>query len=396
MPITVLPNGITQVQTQEAQDLMIKPALVHRNPFAVGGENNRLVKTVGGVHRYRPLHLTMPQDVLVPQSGCETWSPSAKSYVTGSSIECTYMEVNETLCGDEFTASCLHTLASKQKEIRDLMVNNAALTPITAALIITLQAAIGSSMYKYAWFADPNIGTGSYHSAASVDYSLNRTSADRTRFLTMMGLGSGIDTILRNLTGSGRVAYVDTNDGTLAGNATLATNINDFLVEMRLQSSDVLQYWHDYNPGMGMPAYYLQGGLWQAFMNYIKSLPGSSEHYRFILNGTPVPGAYEFDGYPVFRWTDPDMFDASIGLKGANGHSLNQRAMFTIPGVPTLVSNLNDPNNLETQGLMIQESPLIREKGRTDMYMSLGIGAGIVHRDLITYGYNSSTTYTTS
>lgn len=396
MATIIQSSGITQLQTNEAQELLVKPALRHSNPFAAGGDGNKLVKTISGVHEYKPLHMDVPDDVLIPQTGCEVWNPSAAAYVTSDKIQCEYMEVNKTLCGDEFIAKCLHNIASKKKEITDLMVNQKNLTPITASLVLGLKAAIGSSVFKMGWFGDPNIGTSSYHSADFVDYAHRRSSDQRARFLTMMQQNEGIDTLLRRRAGNKQVAYVDTNNGTATGNATLPTNIDDFLVEMRLKSSDVLQYFDQYAPGAGMPGYWLQGGLWNAFMKYLKSLPGGSDNHRFIVDGTPVPGVYEFDGYPVVKWNDPDMFDTSMGLKGDNGHSLNQRAIFAAPNVPTLITNLNDANGITGQGLLIQESPLIREKGRTDMYMSLGVGSGIAHNELITYAFNSDTDYVTS
>ena len=385
-----------QFNTEEAFHLGVAPSVQHLNPFSAGGDG--LFKTVNGLHKYKMLHMAVPQDVLVPESDCETWSPSAKTFVSDDSIECAYFEVNESMCPDEYLASCLRNISSAGKRVQDIMIRSTTpISEITAALVAGIQTAIGSSIYKVGMFGDPNFGTGSYHSASDVNYLAHRSSAEKTRLVNMLQQGEGIDTILRRRAGNNQVAYVDTNDGTLAGNMTLSTNIRDFLVQMRLQSSDSLQYWNEISGGLGNAGYYLQYGLYRAYIDYLQTLPGGSDNHRFIVDGTPVPGVYEFEGYPVIHWRDADVFDAQIGLKdSATGYSLNQRALFTVPENLTLLTNVQNAAGIENAGLIIQQSPLIREKGKLDMFMTLGIGAGIAHNELVTYGFNSSTTYTTS
>lgn len=388
--------GFVQFNTEEAFEVSVKPAVAHGNPFSDGPGG--LFKTISGKHKYKMLHLNLPKDVLLPQADCSTWSPSAKMFVTDDHVECGYFEVNESMCPDEYLASCLHNISSAGKRVEDIMTRTSSpIDAITAALVSGIQTAIGSSIYKVSWFGDPNFGTGSYHSASAVNLMEERSTAERTRLVNMMQQIEGIDTIIRRRAGNGLIKYVDTNDGTLAGNMTLSTNIKTFLIQMRLQSSDVLLYWDQLTGGGGRPAYYLQYGLYRAYIDYLETLPGGSDNHRFIVDGTPVPGAYMFEGYPVFHWKDADLFDHSIGLKDpATGYSLNQRALFTIPQNLTLLTNLQNAAGYEDAGLMIQQSPDIRDKGLLSMFMTLGIGAGISHNSLLTVGYNSSHTYTTS
>jgi hypothetical protein len=211
----------------------------------------------------------------------------------------------------------------------------------------------------------------------------------------MLQRAEGIDTLLRRRAGEGRVAFVNTNDGSGAdANATLPANIKGFLKDMLLQSSDALRYWKTYSDG-STPVFKLQSGLYQAYIDYLDSLPGGSDNHMFIVNGTPVEGVYRYKGYPVMEWHEADVFDFSIGLKNpATGHSWNQRAILTVPDNMTLLTNVGQ-NEVGT-GLTIQTSPLIKDKGVTWMYMSLGVAGGISHNELVTYGYNTSYTYATS
>ena len=147
----------------------------------------------------------------------------------------------------------------------------------------------------------------------------------------------GVDTIMRRRAGEGRIAFVNTNDGTSAdNNATLPANIDGYLQDLILKSSNPLRYWHKLTGQY--PVILLQSGLYRAYIDYLKSLTGGLDQHRFIVNGTPVDGAYDYEGYPVMEWASADIFDFSIGLKNPDtGHSWNQRALFTVPDNLTLL-----------------------------------------------------------
>lgn len=380
--------------TTEAQTLGIKPGVYSRNPLAPGGSG--LLKIIDNVHEYKMLHLSIPENVLVPQSGCSTWSPSQKAYLQNDKIECAYWEVNEELCPDEFLASCLHNISSKNADVLGVMTNSSQpISAITAAIIVGLQTAIGDSTHRIGFFADPNFGAGSYHSAAKVNYLHKRSTSQKDRLVNMLNKQEGLDTVLRRRVGSGRIPFVNTNDGVGAStNATLPANIKGFLQDMIRNSSNVLRYWKRY--GGRLPVFYLQSGLYRALLDYYATLPGGQDNRRFLVDGVGVDGVYDFEGYPVVEWVDADIFDSSVGLTNpATGHSWNQRALFTVPDNLTLITNVRASEGLGA-GLAIQTSPLLIHKGKTWMYMTYGIGAGIAYNDLCTYGYNTSYTYPTS
>lgn len=379
--------------TEEAHNLSVKPGVHLANPLTPGGAG--LAKVIDQRHEYRMLHLNVPEDVLQPQTGCSVWNPSTKMYVVNDKITCTYFEVQEEMCPDEFLSSCLHNISSKGAQIEGVMLNsNGVLSAITGAIVVGLQTSVGSSTHKVGWFSDPNFGGGSYHSASKVNYYDRRSTAEVTRMTNMLNKMEGIDTILRRRVGTGRVAFVNTNDGTgAANNATLPANIGDFLRDLILHSSDALRYW--FRLTGQHPVIKLQSGLFNAYIDYLKTLPGGSDNHKFVVDGTPQDGVYKYDKYPVIEWHDADLFDFSIGLKNpSTGHSWNQRAIFTVPENPTLITNVQA--NSFGRGLNIQTSPLIVDKGKTWMHMNLGVGAGIAHNELVTYGYNTSYTYPTS
>ena len=381
---------LVSFNTAESHSLAVAPGIYHRNPLS-GAQ--KLFKIVDNVHEYKQLHLEVPEDVLQPLTGCKVWNPVTKTYMTGNTITNAYYEVMEEMCPDEFLAKCLHNISSKEADVKGVMLNSTQpISAITAAVIVGLQTAIASSAYKIAMFGDTNFGTAQYHSQAKVNLMAGRSTEQKDRMVTMLSKDEGIWSMLRRMAGNSEINFVSTNDGTVAGNATSSTNIKDFLVSMIHNSSDVLRYWDHYVPG-NKPAFYLQGALFRALIDYYESLPGGSDAYLLTLNGTPVPGAYMFEGYPVFHAVDWDIFDNSIGLKNpGTAQSWNQRALFTVAQNLTLTTNIRRSGPFEG-GLTIQPSPLVRDKGRVDMHMVMGIGSGIARPELTTVGFNTSYTY---
>ena len=189
-----------------------------------------------------------------------------------------------------------------------------------------------------------------------------------------------------------KIRYVDTNDGTSGGNATKPANIADYLRELRMASHPILQFWNLDLPKAAWPVYLLQRGLFDALFKYYESL-GTEIANRFIIDGKPVENALVFENYTVLMMPEWDMFDFETGKMAANGQSLTQRAIFTAPENLCGIAHAQSLEGAPESALVIQKSPLIKDKGKSWMYASLGIGFGIAQPILMTVGYNSSETY---
>lgn len=379
----------------EAHELTVKPVVRHRNPV-VPGSNGGLLKVVGNLHEYKMLHLQVPRDVLQPQTSCSVWNPQTRTYMTGNQIICEYFEVNEEMCPDEFMESCLHNISSRQADVEGVMLNSSQeISAIVAAVVVGLQTAIGNSLYKICWHGDPSFGEAQYYADGELDLYARNSPKQAERLKAMMQKQEGIWTIARRRAANGQMAYIDTNDGTSSGNATLPGNITDYLRDLVTRSNEILRYWRDFTGTP--PVIVLQDGLFTAYKRYLQSLPGGEAAHRYILDGfAPQHTVYQFEDFPVMRDTNWDIFDMQNGMVNpATGQSLVQRGMFTVPENLCLLTNTQPRANLPG-GLQIQESPLIYDKGKTWMYMTMGLGAGIAHNELTTVSYNSSFSYVSS
>ena len=191
----------------------------------------------------------------------------------------------------------------------------------------------------------------------------------------------------------GRVRYVDTNDGTADGNATDPANIADYLRQMRYSAHPILQFWNLDRPKSEWPVYLLQRGLFDALIRYYESL-GTEESHRLIVEGISIPNATTFEGYPVLMIPEWDMFDYETGnTLAASGQSKKQRAIFTASMNLCGVAHTNSLEGKPESALRIEKSPLLKDKGKSWMYASLGIGFGVAQPVLMVAGYNSSDTY---
>lgn len=377
----------------ESFNLSVKPSVQMRNPLTADGE---LVKVIGQTHQYKMLHLNTPKDVLQPQVACSTWNPQTRTYMDYNEVTCGYFEVMEEFCGDEFYTQAMYNLTSKRRaDVEALMVlSDQPISQIVGALIVELQKAIGSSTYLVSQFGDLLFGDAGYHSLANLNLGKHHSQDQITNLKKMMQKIEGFWTILRRRAGNKQISFADSNDGTASGNATLPANITGFFQDMVNLSKPVLKYAREQL--QVAPVLEVQDGLFNAYKKYLTTLPGGEAAHRYIVEGLPVKDAYWWDDYVVYRNSSWDVWDYKIGVwDDATGKSLNQRAVFTIPGNKCLVTNVRPRPNTEA-GLQVQQSPLIRDKGRVDMFMTLGVGAGIAHNDLITAGFNTSKTYATS
>jgi hypothetical protein len=186
---------------------------------------------------------------------------------------------------------------------------------------------------------------------------------------------------------------VDSNDGTVAGNALNPANIADYLRDLRNKSSMILKSWNRNKPMAEYPMYMLQGGLFQAYRTYLQSL-GTEMANMLIIDGEAVPGVLMFEGYRVIEIPEWDMYDYETGnYNETTGQSNIQRAIFSAPENLTGLANMRDVEMMPGSGLVVQVDPIIKNKGKKYMYYAFGMGFGVAQPQLMTASWNSSESF---
>ena len=390
MPETVGSRTILlDLNVENTQSLLLEPAFNYDNPIQrqIGA-----ARFVFGRDKYRMLHMSKPGNMLAPRSNCDTWNPTVRVGLRPDEIAVCDFELNGEQCHDEFEEGCLRNIGVGPNPSSPGNPNTPELNAIEGAIVSQVRAGLTDDIYKIAWFGDTSFaGT----------YDLNHLNNDhRNNLETMLDTCDGWWKELRARTTTTNVAQkvvgVDSNGGTASTNALLPANITGFLKQMRLSSNPILRFWNLNKPITERPIYMLQSGLFNALEEFYENT-GVSEAHQFIIDGAPVPGVLTFNGFLVVQVAEWDMFDNEIGniqTTGAwAGQSKTQRALFIARENLTGVANVQSIENYPGSGLVIQRSPYIKDKGKLAMFARLGLGFGIAAPQLVTVGYNSSTTY---
>lgn len=381
------PIILLDLDTHDVNALVLEPAFNYDNIYQ---RNLSVYKFEVGMTKLRMTHLSRPSNVLQPKQGCDDWNPTVNFSLRPYEINSVEYELMGEQCPDEFDRGCARNLKDSADEVTRL---GATVNAIEMAMAMQTRKALVDSIYKIAWFGQTDFGA----QATAGAYNLSALPLKEKAKLTAMlehqnGWWSEIKARVSLGSEFGKVRYVDTNDGTSDGNATDPANIVDYLLQMRLSAHPILQYWNINNPSE-MPVYLLQKGLFDALVKYYRSL-GTEIANRLIVDGLPVPNATTFDGFPVLLVPEWDMFDFETGnISATTGYSKKQRAIFTAVQNLCGIVHGNSIEGRPESSLAIQQSPLLKDKGKKWMYASMGIGFGIAQPVLMVAGYNSSDTY---
>lgn len=377
---------VLDLDIHDVNTLVIEPALDYENVFQ---RSTGLYKIVVGKTKWRMTHLSTPSNMLQPKTSCNDWNPNINFRLRPSEIGTVEWEVNGEQCPDEFDEACLRNL----KPEADIVTkpHGPTISAMEMAMATQIRRGLGNDFYEVSWFGNLNFGAD----VQAGEYDLSMLHPTERKNLTRMlehHNGWWSEAIARTTESgeAGRVRLVDTNDGTAGGNAMNPANIADFLRQMILSSGLILQSWIYKNEG-APPMFLLQSGLYDALIEYYRSI-GDEQQRALIMNGEPVPGTTTFDGYVVKRMTDWDLFDHKTGnIDPATGRSKIQRAMFTARENLCLLAHASSATEKYPEsGLIIQESPIIKDKGLKFVYATWGFGCGIAQPQLLTIGINSS------
>jgi len=384
------PIIVLDLDVHDANALVLEPAFNYDNVFQ---RNLSVYKFEIGKTKFRMTHLSRPQNVLQPKLGCDDWVPTVGFSLRPWEISSVEYELMGEQCPDEFDLGCARNLKTSADELNRLGGSNPTINAIEMAMAMQTRSALVDSVYKIAWFGDINFSAKVTSGAVNISALPLK---EQTKLTNMLQHHNGWwSEITARVGQSGeyvKIRYVDTNDGTSGGNATNPANIADYLRELRMASHPILQFWNLDRPNGEWPVYLLQRGLFDALIAYYRSL-GTEIANQLIMDGIPNQRVTTFDGYTVIMMPEWDMYDYETGNTAASGGSKKQRAIFTAVQNLCGVAHANTVEGMPDSALVIQKSPLIKDKGKSWMYASLGVGFGIAQPILMTVGYNSSDTY---
>jgi hypothetical protein len=380
---------LLDLDTHNALQLLIEPTFQYDNILQ---RNLGVYKIETGKDKMRMLHLNKPSNSLQPKQGCEHWNPTVKFNLRPYEIGVCDYELNGEQCPDEFDEGCMRNLRGTLDSPDPY--NSPAINALMNAMVLLLRESLVDDVYKVAWFGRSNFR----ELVADGDYDLSHYSADqREKLISMIQVCDGwwaeIEARVYDTSDKGRVRWINSNDGTVAGNAINPANVEAYLRKMRLASSPILRFWNRNRPVEQLPCYLVQTGIFDALLSAYQA-KDCCELQMYTLNGEPVPGVLMFEGYQVIAVPEWDMWDHETGQIDENtGYSRNQRALFTAKENLCAIANMSSLAGRPESSLVIQRSPLLKDKGKTWMFAQYGFGFGIAQPSLMTASWNTSDTF---
>ena len=380
---------LIRLDTANTMALVVEPSIIYGNPMQ--DKLNIFHIETGVKDKFEMLHLRKGRYNLKAKSDCNSWNPTSTSKVSASEVVVCDYELEDTMCASEFDAGCLRNLQGAGTKVHSLQ-GTQQLSVIEAARVMAVVESVPDDVARCTWFGDIDFGTTDYDDAGrTYDLSGLETGED-TKLIAMLNVCNGIWSEIRARVTYGTMKYVDTNNGTAAGNAMNPDNIVPYLKKLMLEGGTQLRVWNAKGSIEQKPMFLLQGGLFEAYETYLEQTRTAAAH-QFILDGTVIEGVLTFKGRLVVRMDEWDVFDTEVGRVLPSGYSKTQRALYVAPKNLVICADVKALKKQGDTGLMIQESPDIRDKGAVNILGNYRLGFGIAYDYLVVAGYNTSETY---
>lgn len=320
------------------------------------------------------------------KNGC-TWNPKGGVRMNVDEFPTCPVEFDGEQCLDTFYGTCFERLFGPGHTVRDM---TPALEDLLAQMMTKVYQGLGNSFFDLYNFANhPLIDQ------ANTDGFYRVSVPEWEDYVDQMQSGEcgGLITQLDALAAKNEPYYnldipesdLDTTTGEFTG------DVIALFERLKAGASPDLQTAIDtgmmVNGASRYPVLLVTKDIYQAYKNWITAKAGTNElAYRFTLessDGTTrlMRNVLVYDSLPVVRWDAPSRFDA---ITGAQSH----RAAIVAPGVFGVLHDVPDLRQFTGMGLVVEQSAMVKDKGK--IYMTTGFrwGAGIANTDFVVMASN--------
>lgn len=371
------------VTTESTLNIFENVAVVQRDQYArqlgLYGE-----VSVGRDLNARFLSFSTPKHLLSPRKNGCTWNPKGGLRMNIDSFPTCAVEFDGSQCTDTFYGTCLERLFGPGNQSKDFYSTPEA-QAVLAQMLTRIYQGLGNSFFDLYNFANhPLIDlantNGTYAVSVSEweDYVDQMLADDTTGRNACAGLVAQLDA----LKAAGNPYYtmdIPTADITVATNKYTGSFI-DLIEDLKSAASPELQTAIDSGMMVGnqllYPIILATTAEFNAYKDYIRSLAGTNElAYRYMIEGSDGTTMLErnvlrYDNMPVVRWDAHTSFDKIVNVQ-------SHRVAIVSPGVFGVLHDIDPLSQFEGLGLIVEQSMLLRDKGRIDMTTNFRWGAGI-------------------
>jgi hypothetical protein len=314
------------------------------------------------------------------KKGC-TWNPKGGVTMQVDTFPTCPIEYNGEQCPDVWFDNCFERLFAPGN---DDMASTAEGQALLEEMLRNINVALGNSFFMLSEYAAHPLITSVNTSA---NYAVPETEWDDFYDQMTSGTCGGVVTQLDALKTAGYRGYttdvpVNTTTGAFSGTfSTLYDAVYDSAspdLKTAVDNGIVM------NDGMvRYPIVLATSEVYRSLQSYINSLaPGNQLAYTYQITGMDSTtgltwNTLKWNGLPVVKWEGAAEFDAITGTK-------QHRLAIVAPGNFGVLANIDGLPDLQYRGmgLVIQKSPLLRDKNKYFMRNQLRWGAGIADIDL--------------
>ena len=346
--------------------------------------------TLGSDLKARFASFSLPKHLLSNRKNGCSWNPKGGIRLNVEEFPTCPVEFDGEQCPDVFYGTCFERLFGPGNAVRDL-AGTAEGQAILAAMLRRIYQALGNSQFDLYNFANHPLisevnAAGAYNVSTPEweDYVDQMLSGDCGGLITQLdALKSGSEPGLANF----RLDIPDVNSaGKYIGDPIELFETLKENAPAELQTA-IESGTQDVSGARRDPIMLVTPQIFNAYKAWIRSIAGTNElAYRYTIensDGTTrlMKNVLMYDSMPIVRWDAHAPFDAITG-------AISHRAAIVAPGVFGVLHDVANLDQWGGQGLMIEQSRLLKDKGKIYMSTTYRWGAGIADTNFIVMASN--------
>ena len=316
-------------------------------------------------------------------NGC-TWNPNGSMRLNIDKFPTCPVEFDGEQCPDVFFGTCFERLFTPGST--NPLGEGAEVQSLMRMMTERIQLGLGNDFFNLYNFANhPLIDAAS----ANLTYAVESSEFDA--YYAQMndgncgGLITQLDALANdpiygvyydNVIPTGSTGFSETTDAYIGD--IIADLIEPMIEAASPELKIAIENGIPVNGVLRYPIILLGPKEFRAYRKYITDMAAQNElAYMYLIqgeSGDPVleRNVLRYDNLPVVKWDAVTTFDATLGTK-------SHRAAIVAPGNFGVLSNVGDIQNklFNGQGLVIQQSPLLKDKGKIYMHTNFRWGAAI-------------------
>ncbi len=376
-------SNIITVQTETAVQIFDNVAVLEQDQFA--RELNLYGDVViGSDLKGRFGSFGVPKHLLSNRKNGCTWNPKGKMRMNVNTFDTCAVEYDGEQCPDAFFGTCFERLFGPGNSVRDLYATQEG-QMLIAKMLKKLYQGLGNSFFDLMHFANhpmiEDANTGAFYNVSEeewADYIDQMLSGDCGGLITLMDAlaAEGVSNY------SPQIPLADINLTTKRYTGDVRALLQSVLENAPAELRSMADTGMMINGTLSYPVYCVTNDVYLALKSYINSIAGTNElAYRYMLeraDGTTklMRNVLMFDGLPVIRWDACARFDAITGAQST-------RVALIAPQVLGVLHDVNDLRQWDGQGLIIEQSKRVQDKGKIFMSTTYRWGSGIADPDFI-------------